>query len=97
MCIEKNYGLVCTESVIYFFIFFKRKREKLAKNLAVKGENGAYLGRKDNFFSRQLKQFLALKIGDFLEKLDIFSAGIENFCDRIHDPQTSNQIDAVTI
>jgi len=27
-------------------------------------------------------------------KSEFFSAGIENFCDRIHDPQTSNQIDA---
>ena len=30
----------------------------------------------------------------FPGKSEILSAGIENYCDRIHDPQTSNQIDA---
>jgi len=37
---------------------------------------------------------LAWKIVGFSGKLDFFSDGIENFCDRIHDPQTLNQIDA---
>ena len=34
------------------------------------------------------------KIGDFSENRKFFPGGIENFCDRIHEPQTSNQIDA---
>jgi len=33
----------------------------------------------------------------FHENRKFLSVGIENFCDRIHDPQTSNQIDAAAI
>ena len=46
-----------------------------------------YLGRNDNCFSWW-------KIGHFSWKLKNNSDEMENFFDRIHDPQTSNQIDA---
>ena len=47
---------VSEKTIAYFaqkgslFRLFLKEIEKLAKNLAVKGENGEYLGRKCNFF-----------------------------------------------
>ena len=43
---------------------------------------------------KKVVRIFAWKTEIFPENLEFFSAGIENFCNRIHDPQTSNQIDA---
>jgi len=56
-----------------------------------------FKGEKDNFVSWRLRkgrQNFCLENRRFFWKSEILSTGIENFCDRIHDPQTSNQIDA---
>jgi len=42
MGLGKHYSLFCTESTlesVILFVFFIRKREKLAKNVGVKSEN----------------------------------------------------------
>ena len=43
---------------------------------------------------KRSSEFLPGKSEIFPENRKFFSAGIDNFCDRIHDLQTSNQIDA---
>jgi len=56
---------------------------------------------KRQFFELTTKKsrqnFSLENIGQNFRKIGIFSTGIENFCDRIHDPQTSNQIDAAAL
>jgi len=53
-----------------------------------------------NFLTWLLKKVVenfACKIGHFLGNHKLFSDEIENFSDRIHDPQTSKQIDAAVL
>jgi len=79
-------------------VFFLRKGDKLAKNIGVKGEN-VDIWVKRQFVELRTKKrvvkIFAWKIGNFSGKSEHFLAGFENVSDRIHDPQTSNQIDAV--
>ena len=81
-------------------VFFQRKREKLGENVSVKGENVNILGEKRQFFElttnerKKVVKFLGGKLEIFSENRNFFGWNQENFCDRIHDPQTLNQIDA---
>jgi len=51
MGLGKHYSLFCTKSTLenVFFAFRIRKREKLAKNIGVKGQNVNILGKNTIF------------------------------------------------
>src|SRR6218665_3722657 len=84
--------LFCTESrleSVILFVFFIRNREKFAKNVGVKGENVNILGEKTFFeltTKKKVVKIFGLENRRVFRKIGIFSAGIENFCDRIQDP-----------
>jgi len=73
------------------------KKKKICKNVGVKGE---YLRRKANkyflFFELRTKKAIrifCLENHKFSGKLEFFFGSNRKFLGRIHDPQTSNQID----
>src|SRR6218665_2289154 len=97
MSLGKHYSVFCTESTLEN-VFFMRKRETFCKNVGVKGD---YLRRKANFLiffelrtKKRSPEYFAGKIRNFPENRKFFSVRIDNFWDRIHDPQIWNQIDA---
>ena len=91
--VSENTSLFCTESTLGS-VFFIRKKEKIAKNVGVKGENVNIFGEKTFFELTTI-----IRSSEFLPgKSEIFSAGIENFCDWIHDtPRLQTRLTPLTI